>query len=95
MPVTALVTPGPEVTRATPTLLGRARITVGGMHRALLVAHQHVANLVLLEQFVVNEQNGTAGIAENVFDLFFLQAPDYNFRTRQNHCCTRKAFISG
>jgi hypothetical protein len=53
------------------------------MHRALLVAHQDMADLVLLEQFVVNEQNGAAGIAEHIFDLFFLQAPDYNFRTGQ------------
>ena len=75
-------------------LLGRTRITVGGMDGALLVAHQHMTHLVLLEQLVVNEQHRAAGIAENIVDLFFLQAPDYNFRTSQHHRCTQKACIS-
>jgi hypothetical protein len=48
MPVTALVAPGPEVTSATPTLSVRTRIAVGGMHRRLLVAHQHVRTLSCL-----------------------------------------------
>jgi hypothetical protein len=38
-----------------------------------------VLELVLLEKFVVNIKNRAAGIAEHVFDLFLLQAPDYNF----------------
>ena len=38
------------------------------MHRALLMAHQDVANLVLLEKRVVNRQHRAAGIAEDVFD---------------------------
>jgi hypothetical protein len=40
-----------------------------------------VLDLVLLEQFVIDEQHGTAGIAENMLDLFFLETPDYNFCT--------------
>ena len=51
------------------------------MYRRLLVADQHVLDLILLEERVVNVQHGPAGITENIFDLFFLQAPDYNFRT--------------
>jgi hypothetical protein len=65
------------------------------MDGALLMAHQHMTDLVLLEEFVVNEQHRAAGVAENILDLFFLQAPDYNFRTGQNHCCTQKASING
>ncbi len=49
-------------------LAGRARIALGGMHRALLVAHQDVLHLVLLEYGVVDRQHGAAGIAENVLD---------------------------
>ena len=74
MPVTALVTPGPEVTSATPTFSGRARIAVGGVHRGLLVAHQHVLDLVLLEERVVDVQHRAAGIAEDVLDALRLQA---------------------
>ena len=37
------------------------------MRRALLVAHQNMAHLVLLEQFVVDPQDRAAGIAE--YDL--------------------------
>ena len=87
MPVTALVTPGPEVTSATPTLLRRARIAVGGMHRGLLVPHQDVLDLVLLEELVVDVEHRAAGIAEDILDAFFLQAADDDFRTGELHGC--------
>ena len=87
MPVTALVTPGPEVTSATPTLSARARVAVGRVHRALLVAHQHVLDLVLLEQLVVDVEHRAARIAEDVLDAFFLEAADDDFRTRELHGC--------
>ncbi len=48
------------------------------MHGALLVAHQHVLHLVLLEQLVVDEQDRAAGIAEYVFDAFFLKAANHD-----------------
>jgi hypothetical protein len=38
------------------------------MHRCLLVPHQNVLKLVLLENRVVDVQNGAAGVAEDVFD---------------------------
>ena len=85
MPVTALVTPGPEVTSATPTLPRRARIAVGRVHRALLVAHQHVLDLVLLEELVVDVEDRAARIAEDVLDALLLEAADQDFRTRQLH----------
>ena len=55
------------------------------MHCRLLVADQHVLDLILLEECVINVQNGPAGVTENTFDLFFLQAPDYNFCTADHH----------
>jgi hypothetical protein len=85
MPVTVLVTPGPEVTSATPTRLRRTRIGIGRMNRCLLVTDQHVLDLILLEERVVNVQNGPARVTENTLHLFFLQAPDYNFRTADHH----------
>jgi hypothetical protein len=55
------------------------------MHSCLFMAYQNVLDLVLLEQFIIDVQHRPAGIAENVFDLFFLQAPDYNLRTGHLH----------
>ena len=49
-------------------LAGRARIAFGGMDRALLVAHEDVLDAVLLEQLVIDRQDGAARIAENVLD---------------------------
>ena len=47
-------------------LAGRARITLGGVHGALLVTHQDVVDFVLLEQCIVDRQHRAAGIAENM-----------------------------
>ena len=55
------------------------------MDRRLLVAHQHVPDLVLLEQRVVQEEDRAAGVTEDILDLFFLKAPDYNFGSGQHH----------
>ncbi len=55
------------------------------MRRALLVAHEDVLDLVLLEQLVVDVQDRAAGIAEDVLDAFFLQAADDDFRTGELH----------
>ena len=61
-------------------LAGRARITLGGMHRALFVPHQDVPHLVLLEQRVVDRQHGAAGIAENVLDALIGKRRHHHFR---------------
>jgi len=50
------------------------------MDCCLLVADQDVLYLILLEEGIINVQNGTPRVTENTLDLFFLQAPDYNFR---------------
>ena len=80
-PVTALVAPGPLVTSTTPTRPGRARIALGGMDRALLVAHQDVAQRVLLEQRIVDRQDGAAGIAEYDIDALIDQRLDDDIRS--------------
>jgi hypothetical protein len=50
-------------------LAGRARIAFGGMHGRLLVAHQDVAQLVLLEERVIDREDGAAGIPEDDLDV--------------------------
>ncbi len=55
------------------------------MDRALLVAHQDVLDLVLLEQLVVDVEDRAARIAEDVLDVLFLQAADDDLCTRQLH----------
>ena len=49
------------------------------MHRALLVAHQDVLYLVLVEQGIIDVKHRATGIAEHVFDLFLLQATHDDF----------------
>ncbi|MFC3667840.1 RNA polymerase sigma factor [Uliginosibacterium paludis] len=44
----------------------------------------------MLEDLVIKEEHCAAGIAENILDLFFLQAPHYNFRTGQDHSSTQR-----
>ena len=55
------------------------------MHRALLVPHQDVLDLVLLEELVVDVEHRAARIAEDVLDAFFLEAADDDFGTRELH----------
>ena len=47
-------------------LAGRARIALGRVDRALLVADQHVDELVVLEERIVDRQHRAARIAEDV-----------------------------
>ena len=75
--------PGDRVGRARPRghehaadLAGRARIALGGVDRTLLVAHENVADVFLMEQRIIDRQHGPAGIAEYVFDALILQGFD-------------------
>ena len=77
-PVTALVAPGPEVTSTHADLAGRAGIALRRMDRALLVADQHVLDLVLVEQRIVDRQHRAARIAEEVLDPLVLQGADHH-----------------
>ncbi len=45
---------------------GGAGKTLGGMHRAAFLAHQHMADRVLFEQFVIDREDGPTWIAEYV-----------------------------
>ena len=49
-------------------LAGRAGIAFRRMGRPLLVAHQDVLHLLLLEDLVIDRQHRAAGIAENMLD---------------------------
>ncbi len=57
------------------------RVSTRGVPRALLVADQHVAQLLRVEKRVVDRQHGTAGDAEDDVDVEFLQRPDHGLRT--------------
>ena len=80
--VTALVAPGPEVTSMTPGLAGRAGIAFGRMAGALLVAHEDVLDVVLLEELVIDRQHRAARIAEQVLDAIVLQRLHHHFGAR-------------
>ena len=58
-------------------LAGRPGITVGGMHRPLLVANQNVLDIASI-QFIVNIDHGAAGITENGVHIFFLEHVQQN-----------------
>ena len=62
-------------------LSGRAGIAFGRVHRALLMTDQNMADMVLLENLVVNRENGAAGIAEYDLDALIDQGLD-------DHACT-------
>ncbi len=57
-------------------LAGRAGVALGRMGRAAFLAHEHMADLVLAEQRIVDRQHGAAGIAEDVFDALVLHRLD-------------------
>ena len=54
-------------------LAGGAGVALGGVGRGLLVAHEDVADVVLLEDRVVDRQHRAAGIAEDGVDALVLQ----------------------
>lgn len=62
--VTALVKPGPEVTRATPGLRSTGH-SPEPMCRAGFMPDQHAADAALPEQFFVDRHYGPAGVPED------------------------------
>jgi hypothetical protein len=60
---------------------GRTRIALGRVDRALLVAHQDVAQRILLEQRIVDRQHRAAGIAEDHVDALVQQGADHHGRS--------------
>jgi hypothetical protein len=87
MPVTALVAPGPEVTRTTPAFARRTGIALGGMGRALLVADQDVAQGRFGEEGVIDRQHRAARIAEQGVDALVDEAPAPPSRRRTWRPC--------
>ena len=67
-------------------LAGRAGIAFGGVHRAALLAHQDVLDLLLLEQLVVDRQHGAAGVAEDVLHALVGQRLDDHLGARHLQC---------
>ena len=78
-PVIRLVAPGPGGGAADAHLAGGARVALGREGRVLLVPHQHVADVVVVER-VVQRERDAAGIAEDAIHAF----PDQAF---QQHPC--------
>ena len=65
---------------ADPDLAGGVRVAAGGVAGALLVADQHVAQLLRVEQRVIDRQHRAARNAEDDLDVEFLQRPDHRLR---------------
>ncbi len=75
-------------------LAGRARVAFGRVHRALLVAHQDVPQLVLLEQRVIDRQHRAARISEYVLDPLVDERLDHDFGAAHflRHCSLLHTF---
>ena len=65
-------------------LAGGVRVTAGRMTGALLVADQHVTQLLRVEQRVVDGQHRSTWNAEDDVDVELLQRPNYRLRARQS-----------
>jgi len=65
---------------------GRARIALGGMDRGLFVAHEDVADVVLLENLVIDREHGTAGIAEHDIHALVPEGLNHHFRAAHLTC---------
>src|SRR5262249_23310322 len=57
--------------------------TLAGVHGALLMAHQHVDELVILEERIVDRQHGSAGVTEDVTDALIFERSDDDFSAGQ------------
>ena len=71
---------GPRRHQQHADLAGGTRIALRRMGRALLVAHEHMLDEVLVEQRVIDRQHRAARIAENRIDALILQGLHNHFR---------------
>src|SRR5690606_31394692 len=62
-----------------------ARVRVGRVHGGLLVPHEDVLELVLLEDFVVDVEHRAAGVSEDVLDTFLGETAHDDFRACDFH----------
>ena len=74
--VTRFVAPGPEVAKATPTRPGRARVALGHVTGALLVAREHVADGRAASDRVVERQDRAAREPEDDVDALGLEGAE-------------------
>ena len=81
MPVTMLVAPGPGRRDRDADLAARARVAVGHVRGALLVAHEHVPDRIV-EHRIVGRKDGAAGVAEHGRHPFAHQAFPQDLRVR-------------
>src|SRR5262249_33705532 len=78
----------------TANLAGRAGIAFGRVHGALLVADQDVAELVLLEQLIIDRQHRSARIAEKVLDALVGQGLDHHLGAGHFPCHVETPAVS-
>ena len=81
IPVMALVAPAGSHQHDT-GLAGGAGVAVGHMGSRLFVAHQDVGHVVLLEERVVDMQEGTTRVPVDVLNAFVAQRADDHFSAR-------------
>ena len=62
-------------------LAGGTGIAFCRMAGTLLMTHQHMLDVILLENRIINRQNRAAGIAENRIDALILQSGNHHFRS--------------
>ena len=62
------------------------------MAGALLVAHEDVLDVVLLEQLVIDRKDRAARIAEQVQDAVVLQRLHHHLRAGHLSCISRRSF---
>ena len=77
--------PGTRGDKDNARLAGGAGIAFGHVDRTLFVAHQDVADVVLLEDLVIDRQHCPAGVAEDHLDALILQR--LNHHPRAGHRC--------
>ena len=76
---------GPARDQTDAYLFSASRIGICRMHSSLFVPNEHVLELLLLVYLVVDIENGPAGVAEDVFNLLFVQATDDDFCASDFH----------
>ena len=69
---------GPRGHQEHTRLASRASVALGRVAGALLVAHQDVLDVFLLEKLVIDRKHGAARIAENMLDAVVLERPDHD-----------------
>ena len=68
--------PGPEVTKTTPGLV-TSGVAFGRVGRGLFVANGDMADFVLLENLVVNREDGATGVSKDCVHTLILQGLNY------------------